>query len=611
MPAERILLLTFTRRASREMLQRARGAARRASSRGSSAARSTRSRIGSCAGTRRRSGLPRGFGVLDAGDAADVLDLVREEHGPRRSRARASRARGRCWTSTRARSTRSCRCRDVLEPSTSRGARSTATRSRRCSSAYTARKRALGVLDLDDLLLYWRALARDERGRAAARRARSTTCSSTSTRTSTACRSTSSRALARARAGGDRGRRRLPGDLRLPLGLGGAHPRLPGALPGHARGDAGAQLPLDAAAARRRQRRRRAGRARVPEAAARASARAATRPQRRVRARRGARRPRRSATACWRRASRACELREQAVLARTSHDSDLLELELTRRRIPFVSTAACATSRPRTSRTSSRCCGWPTTAPTRSRGSACCSCVEGVGPVQRAAGDRRAVAADGRRSLAASRVGAARASCPDGARASCADPLIAAIAAARDERGAGPARRGAARRARAADRGALPRRRAARAGPRPARRAPPTRRATRATSSPSSCSTRRSSSADLAQPPHLDEDYLVLSTIHSAKGLEWDSRCTCSRPTTATSPPAWSAGTSESIDEERRLLYVAHDPRAAHAHALRPASATTTARAAATTRTATASRRASSRPRCSPRATSRACRTIR
>ena len=31
------------------------------------------------------------------------------------------------------------------------------------------------------------------------------------------------------------------------------------------------------------------------------------------------------------------------------------------------------------------------------------------------------------------------------------------------------------------------------------------------------------SSADLAQPPHLDEDYLVLSTIHSAKGLEWDA----------------------------------------------------------------------------------------
>ena len=30
------------------------------------------------------------------------------------------------------------------------------------------------------------------------------------------------------------------------------------------------------------------------------------------------------------------------------------------------------------------------------------------------------------------------------------------------------------------------------------------------------------STADLAGPPSLDEDYLVLSTIHSAKGLEWD-----------------------------------------------------------------------------------------
>ena len=30
------------------------------------------------------------------------------------------------------------------------------------------------------------------------------------------------------------------------------------------------------------------------------------------------------------------------------------------------------------------------------------------------------------------------------------------------------------------------------------------------------------SSSDLAGPPHLDEDYLVLSTVHSAKGLEWD-----------------------------------------------------------------------------------------
>ena len=31
------------------------------------------------------------------------------------------------------------------------------------------------------------------------------------------------------------------------------------------------------------------------------------------------------------------------------------------------------------------------------------------------------------------------------------------------------------------------------------------------------------STSDLAGPPHVDEDYLVLSTVHSAKGLEWDS----------------------------------------------------------------------------------------
>src|SRR2546430_9045838 len=30
-------------------------------------------------------------------------------------------------------------------------------------------------------------------------------------------------------------------------------------------------------------------------------------------------------------------------------------------------------------------------------------------------------------------------------------------------------------------------------------------------------------SSDLAGRPTLDEDYLVLSTIHSAKGMEWDT----------------------------------------------------------------------------------------
>ena len=46
-----------------------------------------------------------------------------------------------------------------------------------------------------------------------------------------------------------------------------------------------------------------------------------------------------------------------------------------------------------------------------------------------------------------------------------------------------------------------------------------------APSSPSSPSIRPASSADYAHKPGLDEDYLTLSTVHSAKGLEW-RRCT-------------------------------------------------------------------------------------
>lgn len=72
-----------------------------------------------------------------------------------------------------------------------------------------------------------------------------------------------------------------------------------------------------------------------------------------------------------------------------------------------------------------------------------------------------------------------------------------------------------------------------------------------------------------AVPPHLDEDYLILSTIHSAKGQEWDvvhvlnvvdgcipSDMACSRP--------------EEVEEERRLLYVAMTRARDHLHLVHP-----------------------------------------
>ncbi len=59
-----------------------------------------------------------------------------------------------------------------------------------------------------------------------------------------------------------------------------------------------------------------------------------------------------------------------------------------------------------------------------------------------------------------------------------------------------------------------------------------------------------------AGAPHLDEDYLVLSTIHSAKGQEWDSVFVLSIADGCI-PSDLATGTPGEIEEERRLLYVA------------------------------------------------------
>ena len=64
------------------------------------------------------------------------------------------------------------------------------------------------------------------------------------------------------------------------------------------------------------------------------------------------------------------------------------------------------------------------------------------------------------------------------------------------------------------------------------------------------------SSADLARPPHRDEDFLVLSTVHSAKGLEWDAVHLVGAYD-GNFPADMNAASEEGIAEERRLLYVA------------------------------------------------------
>ena len=78
-----------------------------------------------------------------------------------------------------------------------------------------------------------------------------------------------------------------------------------------------------------------------------------------------------------------------------------------------------------------------------------------------------------------------------------------------------------------------------------------------------------SATSDEAGVAHLDEDYLILSTIHSAKGQEWDVVYVlnavdgCIPSDMATSNP-------EQIEEERRLLYVAMTRARDHLHLVHP-----------------------------------------
>jgi DNA helicase II / ATP-dependent DNA helicase PcrA len=64
------------------------------------------------------------------------------------------------------------------------------------------------------------------------------------------------------------------------------------------------------------------------------------------------------------------------------------------------------------------------------------------------------------------------------------------------------------------------------------------------------------STGDLAGPPLLDEDYLILSTMHSAKGLEWDVVHVI-HVSDGHIPSDMSTGDEDELEEERRLLYVA------------------------------------------------------
>lgn len=72
-----------------------------------------------------------------------------------------------------------------------------------------------------------------------------------------------------------------------------------------------------------------------------------------------------------------------------------------------------------------------------------------------------------------------------------------------------------------------------------------------------------------AGEPHRDDDWLVLSTIHSAKGQEWTA-VTVLSVVDGCLPADMACGSIDEIDEERRLLYVAMTRARRHLNLMLP-----------------------------------------
>ncbi len=175
-PAERVLLLTFTRRAARQMTSRT--ATLIANARGDRAGHSRSGRV--IGGTfhsiahltlRRHAeslGLSPGFGVLDPSDSADMFDIIRDDQVKEASLRRRIPRKGTLLGIYSRAVASGLPISDVL-PSVAPWAHESTLDIVAICRAYATRKTQLGVLDFDDLLLYWReALLHPKIGRSIA-----------------------------------------------------------------------------------------------------------------------------------------------------------------------------------------------------------------------------------------------------------------------------------------------------------------------------------------------------------------------------------------------------------------------------------------------------------
>ncbi len=241
-------------------------------------------------------------------------------------------------------------------------------------------------------------------------------------------------------------------------------------------------------------------------------------------------------------------LRAQAVLFRASHHSLPLELELARRNVPFVKFGGLKFLEAAHVKDLLACLRWAENPRDRVAGFRVLLLLPGVGPKTAArALDRLAAAGDAVDALAQF---AAPAACAEDWRA-----LVELVRTLRMRPG-WPVELAVARawyephlerrhddaQARLADLIALENI----AGAYPSRE----RFLTELTLDPPDAT------SDQAGTPLLDDDYLILSTIHSAKGQEWDSVYVLNA-VDGCIPSDLATGTPQEIEEERRLLYVA------------------------------------------------------
>jgi DNA helicase II / ATP-dependent DNA helicase PcrA len=545
---ERILLLTFTRRAAREMIERSRAATGAGPRRvlggtfHSVAHRLVREHAGTL-------GLSEDFALVDAGDGADILDLVRQEHGHSESARRFPRKSTLIDIYSRTVNAQ-LPLREVLEqdfPWCVEHGDALAGLFR----GYTARKRALGMLDLDDLLVFWRALMVDER--AGARIARGFDHVLVDeyqdvNRLQVDVVAGFAAAGCTVTAVGD--------DFQAIYGFRSASARFILDFPEQFAGARTITL----------HRNYRATQPLLNVANAVSAQDVRGFPKRLVAQREGGDQPQlvyvrdqahEAVVICdhvLADREQGMLLREQAVLARTGHDTDLLELELSRRGIPYRKYGGLRyfdAAHVKDMLAGLRLVERPGDQLAWFR---LLQLVEGVGPgrARRAcdlllAGDPPALG------TLLARWAPAREELPESARPQ-ADAVVAAVAASGD--GAVPGV--AAERLRDAVA--------------PLVRAHYADGAIRVVDLDILCALAAeardlrtfvadlvldppASAGDLAGPPHLDDDWLVLSTIHSAKGLEWQSVHLIAAYD-GNFPACMSAGSDESIDEERRLFYV-------------------------------------------------------